>query len=501
MATSTHQSPSSSTPNPTNTAVAPTIDQFAEELSVETRWYDLGVFLKIQRYDLKEISRNHQSDGIMRCLMEMYSKMEERGTTPSWQNIVRCLRRMRNHSLANEIHARYVTPSPSQEPSPISSEGSSKPEVSSRLVVPDSIANEFEELTEIFCRLVLDIINAIKTSRVPLNQLQYVASFHYGVTPLPDADATVDKVFLGLIDPYYSVLNYRILIFITETFLKHDQSLQSSIMSYEIRVNAFKKSVEMSKFVDILKRQQHSTGTMVKLKVREFWNEIMMDRFEKVINQILSKVYDYGSQVTIDKGCIIISWIIPSIIADKANIPIEDVEYIQIIGIISLHIGDDMVYDYPGEGCETIEAAMLQAIELKNTRAIELLLAMDCNPEVATYNGDNAVTTIVNIRKSKKSSVDHVCIIGHNEHVKTIVDPNSKPVECSSSNIKEKVVKRLHQENDTLRQEQTTLRQEQTTLRQEQTTLRQEQTTLRQEQSTLRSVTDQLQLSVKAKGD
>ena len=47
----------------------------------------------------------------------------------------------------------------------------------------------------------------------------------------------------------------------------------------------------------------------------------------------------------------------------------------------------------------------------------------------------------------KKSSFD-VCIIGHSEHVEAIVDPSSKPVECSSCNMKEKIIKRLHQQMD-----------------------------------------------------
>ena len=48
----------------------------------------------------------------------------------------------------------------------------------------------------------------------------------------------------------------------------------------------------------------------------------------------------------------------------------------------------------------------------------------------------------------KKSSFDHVCIIGHSEHVEAIYDLSSKPVECSSCNMKEKIIKRLHQQMD-----------------------------------------------------
>ena len=220
-------------------------------------------------------------------------------------------------------------------------------------------------------------------------------------------------------------------------------------MNFEKAVNNFESSAKMIQLVDLIKEKQVIIGgdKIVKLKVRKFWEDITVKQFVKVANEILGTLYDVMSQISVGKGCICISWVIPDIDTTKL-VPDHSVEFVRIIGVISLHIGSDVIYNIEGEGCETIEAAMLQAIELKNTRAIELLLAMGCNPEVATYNGDNAVTTIVNIRENKKSSVDHVCIIGHNEHVEAIVDPSSKPVECSSCSMKEKMVKRLHQQMD-----------------------------------------------------
>ena len=203
----------------------------------------------------------------------------------------------------------------------------------------------------------------------------------------------------------------------------------------------------MIELVDFIKEKQIVAGNnkTMQLKVREFWSHFTLKQFEKVANEILGTLYAVLSQMRVAKGCICISWVIPDIDTTKL-VPDHSVELVRIVGVISLHIGSNVIYNNEGEGCETIEAAMLQAIKLKNTRAIELLLVMGCNPEVATYNGDNAVTTIVNIRESKKSSVDHVCIIGHNEHVEAIVDPSSKPAECSSCNMKaEKMNEQLHQ--------------------------------------------------------
>ena len=182
-----------------------------------------------------------------------------------------------------------------------------------------------------------------------------------------------------------------------------------------------------------------------------------MAQFETVINEILDTLYHQLSHITVGKGCICVSWAIPDHINASKLVPELPLEFVQIIGVISLHIGDTAIYDIGGEGCETIESAMLQAIELKNTQAIELLLAVGCSPEVATYHEDNAVTNIVNIyKKSSDSSgsggVDHVCILGHSEHVEAIVDPSIEP-QCSSCRSNEKMMRNLQQENDGLHQQ------------------------------------------------
>ena len=100
---------------------------------------------------------------------------------------------------------------------------------------------------------------------------------------------------------------------------------------------------------------------------------------------------------------------------------------------------------------------MLQATELKNTGAIELLLAVGCSPEVATYNGDHAVTNVVNIRErsvddGSGGSVDHVCVLGHNEHIEAIIDTSREP-ECATCIMKEKQIKQLYAQVDILQHE------------------------------------------------
>ena len=463
----------------------PSMDKFAEVLSQESEWYTVGAFLDSSAQDLDFIASNYSKAGIMRCYIEVYKCLKTRGKCLTWEHIATSLRRMKNHNLAELIHSEYIKlMASSQDVSADSTltsnstkPGSSEPTEEMRpqsipidgtIVIKnspvDEIAKEYENLSEKFISLVDKVKVFFQASNVNIEDLQEKIEVKSGLLPITEQQATFRAVFKR-IKHDCSILDTRILIFIVSDMLENGV-LQRELKDFQKSVNTFNSSANIIQLVCLIGNKQDVTDKhkVVKLKVREFWKHLTMQKFEQVARKILYTLYEIMSQIRVTRGCICISWVIPDIDTTKL-VPDHSLDLIRIIGVISLHIGSDVIYNNEGEGCETIEAAMLQAIELKNTRAIELLLAMGCNPEVATYNGDNAVTTIVNIRESKKSSVDHVCIIGHNEHVEAIVDPSSKPAECSSC-------KQLHQQIDTLRQEQTTLH----------------------------SLTDQLQLTVKAKG-
>ena len=463
-----------------STAV-PSIDQFAEALLSESDWYSLGIFLGATTAELDTIGINYRGVSIMRCLIELYKCLQSRAMIPSWEHITNCLKRMNKDELATRISSMYVKTSVSKpssssikhsgaESSEILPQRDEEEYVEVEYMEIRKITEDFENLSEQFIVLLTYAETAFRDSDVNITQLQTMINCKCGFPDL--LQPTFDAVFQRL-KKHCSILNFRVLVFIITNLLKNDEMLQEQLEKFQEDTDRFKSSTEMIELAKIVKKTQAniSEGKIVKLKLRSFWEDVTVKQFEKAASKILGTLYDLKSQIRVDEGCICISWVIPDIDTTKL-VPDHSLEFIRIIGIISLHIGSDVIYNNEGEGCETIEAAMLQAIELKNTRAIELLLAMGCNPEVATYNGDNAVTTIMNIRESKKSSVDHVCIIGHNEHVEAIVDPSSKPAECSSCNMKEKMIKQLYQQNDTLHQEQTTLH----------------------------SLTDQLQLTVKAKG-
>ena len=459
----------------------PAIDEFSQALSEASEWYTMGVFLAVPTHVLDEISHGYGSHGRRRCLIEMYKDLERRQKVPSWDDISKALRRLKNNSLADKIDMTHSSRKPSlqHQSLSISSECGSSMSISDvsvagsladyidgqleiideeHAIVSESITGTFQKLTEQFSLLILELENACKTSLVPtVSDLQLIIRSQYKVVPLTGDDATFENVFSRLCQ-FCCVLNYRILEFLAEKYFGKDESLMEQLSGYRKNVDAFKSSSEMRELMQVLKKQTNIPlrAKIVKLKVREFWNDITMKEFEKVIKKIMLKVYMCGSQVTVGEGCVAVSWVVPDQAVDKSDLLNEGSETFKIIGIISLHIDDEVVYDLQSEGCETIEAAMLQAIELKNSRAIELLLDMGCNLEVATCNGNNAVTNIVNIRENEipsdaSSSVDHVCVLDHNEHVEAILDPDGYVIDCTYCKTNEEIVHKLYHEVDTLR--------------------------------------------------
>ena len=389
---------------------APTVAQFVMALSNETGWYMVGVFMGVPTSELDTIDRNYGSDGRMRCLAEMYKYIESMSLPLSWQLIAEALKNTNNHSLAEKIHSKYILPT--LQASPMSGQekrvvDSLPPKTShngehcSLEVVGDSpngeeaigvISKEFVSLSRKFSLLRSKVKYAFRNSNVEIEMMQDLIEDQCGIEPLPEAKATIDVV-LKRIRPHYSILNLNVLIFLVENLLGSNEMLQKCMADYMRIVDQFKSSARMIELVDLIRTKQTTTSKhkIMKLKVQEFWSRFTMDQFEKVMNEILETLYKLASQISVGKGCICVSWIIPNIDTTKL-ITLHPMEFLNTIGVISLHVGDVLVYDVPGEGPDTLEAAMLQAVRLKNRRAIELLLSVGADPQLLTTGEDDDIS-------------------------------------------------------------------------------------------------------------
>ena len=453
-------------------------DQFAEVLSPEgLKWFDVGIFLGASTDELKEIQHNYSTNGVVRCLIELhYCLVRKARERLAWDNIVIALRRLGNNALADSIHSNYILPAvddassdkdiiSTAHRSPMSSNGhvahssdDSDPHQHPVVIKDSGVDDMFRKLhllSNRFDSLALKIGRSLKTApNINIEEMQKLVTHQCGLPPLPQNEATVETVFSRLQEKC-SVLMFYPLTFVVDNLLtKKNTTLLRELKKLEKDVSHFRKSEKMVAIVSRINSHPNDKGKKVKLKLRDSWMKFTMEQFEIMINEILGTLYDVLSHITVGTGCICVSWNIPPSVDYTKLLPKLSIELLEIIGVISLHIGGDVIYNVGEEGCQTLEAAMLQAIELKNTLAIELLLAVGCSAEVAAYYGDHAVTNVVNIRETSVDDgsgggVNHVCVLGHNEHIEAIVDTSRKP-ECDGCKTKENEIVKLLQQVDAL---------------------------------------------------
>ena len=272
-------------------------DVFIEELSQDQRWYTLGILLGVPTHKLDTISINYFSSGIRRCLGELYKCCMELEGGVSWEQIVEALRKMDNGFLAGIIHSKHISPSPLSE-----SEDSGQNRTK-QVEVPDEVVKTFNKLSVRFNMLHQSIRQSIRQSQIHLDDLQELIRVECLLEPLSSRDATVDNV-LKRLSQHYCLLNVRILQILVETLLIEEYPLQSQLTEYIELLDEFKSSAEMKHLVYLLKQQQtvNSGHKLVKLCVREFWSDLTLKKFEKVLRAILKTEYSYTSQITVELG-------------------------------------------------------------------------------------------------------------------------------------------------------------------------------------------------------
>ena len=414
-------------------------DVFIEELSQEQRWYTMGILLGVPTHKLDTISINYGSSGIRECLGELYKCCMELEGGVSWEQIVEALRKMDNGFLAGIIYSKYISPSPLSENEDCVQNRAKQVEV------PDEVVQGYKNLSLQFSKLKHNVRQSIRQSNINVDDLQDVISDECSFEPLSGKEATVDN-FLNRLSQYYSLLDVRVLEFLFKTFFDKDHPIQRQLAEYIELLDKFKSSAKMKHLVHLLKQQQTvNTGhKLVKLKVREFWSGFTVKKFEKVLRAILKTKYSYTSQMTVEEGCICIRWVIPDMDTSKLIQP-QPLEFLKIIGVVYLHIGDKVVYSLPEDGCDTLEAAILQAVELKNTQAIQLLEAVGSdNNDIITKSVDNVVSVVSSVTdnsdtaavtsSSSSTEREHVPVVS--THSQSIQEPSStQPCQHTPDNV------------------------------------------------------------------
>ena len=421
----------------------PTIDQFTEELVKEPNWYNLGVFLGVPTYELDVIARDYHLEGTQRRLIELFKYFQSHGKVVSWNDIVDALTRMQHKDLADQLHQKYIQTTASSHLSPTRSEkqdceearndsqvmdtGSVSEVHDNKLYIDKKISKDFDEVITAFANLVLETKRALQRNTISIPEIQVVLQEIYEIEPLSTEEATLDKVFSRM-RQHYCFLNYRVLAYLIDMFLSNEKPLQQLLVDYTNKLEKFKESVVVKDLMKLIKEKRDSCSNhkIVQLKVHDFWGKVILKKFERLAQFIFDNLYDCAAQIRIEDGCICVSWIIPDI--DASELVTVSPDLLKVVGVISLKIDDKVLYDEPHEGCHILESAFLQAVEVENVRAVELLLAVGCDSNMYTPTGEVAITSALKLRNSEGLYLLHfACINGHTDVVHTLLKAGSSP--------------------------------------------------------------------------
>ena len=432
----------------------PTVDLFTSELeSVGPKWYDLGIFLGVTTPELDVIGEYHGSKGTQRCLIELFKCFQSRTKPVSWNDITDALTKMHNNNLADHIRHNVQTNtslSPLSSPRAHSEEqedektgsGSQMKETGrvseihdvKYIYIDKTISSEFNKLSEEFTKLVVIIKEALQNKSASIiGQLQEVLYDQCKLEPLSTEESTFEKVFVR-VRQHYCFLNYHILAYLVDMFLSNDKPLQQLLVDYTNKLEKFKKSVMIKHLMKLLKEKRDLCGNhkIIKLKTRDFWGAVVLNKFERLAKLIFQNIYDCAAQIRIEDGCICVSWVIPDI--DTSVLVTVSPDLLKVVGVISLKIDDKVLYEGPNEGCHILESAFLQAVELGNVRAVELLLAVGCDTNILTHTGELAITSAMKLRDRKGFGAFHLaCFNGHTDVVSILLAAGSSPEVTTNS--------------------------------------------------------------------
>ena len=416
------------------------IDQFVQELDKEHRWYDLGIFLGVPTSELDIIEQHYRLEGIQRCLIELFKCFQSRRNEPvSWNNIATALTKMHNNNLADQICHKYVWNDPSQHPpSRHTSKGQSLVSESNTqakdtgtvsktnddiLLIDPRIAKHFSKITTSFASLVLDIRNTLQRKSIPIDEIQVFLQALCNLEPLSSEVATLERVYSRL-HQYYCFLNYHVLISIVDRFLSNDIHLKHVLKDYTTQLQKFKKLAKMKDLMRLIKEQRelHGSHKVVEIKLHSFWDKITIQRFERIARVVFLESYKLHVQIRVVDGCICVSWIVPDVYK-CTDVLLNDKNWMRTLGIISLKIGDSIIYEYLDEGCSVLESAFLQAFELQDISAMELLLAVGCDTNTQTYTGEVAITSAMEMKDKNGFTLLHYgSMNGHDDTMRALLE-------------------------------------------------------------------------------
>ena len=213
--------------------------------------------------------------------------------------------------------------------------------------------------------------------------------------------------------------------------------LKQVFKDYTTQLQKFKKLAKMKDLMRLIKEQRelHGSHKVVEIKLHSFWDKITLQRFERIAKVVFLESYKLHVQIRVVDGCMCVSWIPPDVYKCTGAL-LNDKNWMRTLGIISLKIGDSIIYECLDEGCNVLESAFLKAFELEDIRAMKLLLAVGCDTNTQTYTGEMAITASMKMKdKNGFTLLHYASMYGHDDTLQILLEGGASTLLSTNNGV------------------------------------------------------------------
>ena len=297
-------------------------------------------------------------------------------------------------------------------------------ELNDEVEVEYIVAQEIKKFKISFKRLKSEVKKTLKQMQISAQDIYEAIEDDIIVNSDVDQEKlTIESIFDIIIESSCSYHNYSLLGGIVYAFLG-DTQLQNDFNTYSSDFEQFCNSNVLENLKQ--KLDKVPKGRRISLKLTRRWDKTSVKDFQVLIQVLFHE--KYLNKMTVQEGCICVSWIIPEVDTSKI---VKDVAYspdfMKAIGVLLLTMGDDVIFELTQEQEDmTLDSALVQALDHGPLLAVELLLAVGGDPHQQLASGDTVIGKAAKMVGTYGMTVLHVaCQYGHSIVVSLLLKANA----------------------------------------------------------------------------
>ena len=236
---------------------------------------------------------------------------------------------------------------------------------------------------------------------------------------------THEALFQDIIN-HCCYLNYLLLRNVIDTFLT-DTPLNEKFKKYSTEVEQFIDSTTLENLKQQVMGQIQAGKRQVELKLSSRWTKVTIKQFKQLLNVLFHS--KYLTHMTVTEGCLCVTWTATNTTSKIIKNKAYDTEFMTAIGVLHLTVEDTVIYETKEQDIsQTLDEALVTAVESGPISAVELLLAVGSNSKQLLLSGDTVISRAANAKDNDGRTVlYHACFWDHLDVVRLLLHANADP--------------------------------------------------------------------------